>query len=64
MGALQIYIDDDDDDLYCAAFAHMLPSAALSSQTGPAFRQGRICPSPCSRTCAAIQPHVAPVCRL
>jgi len=48
------------------AFVH-LPSAALPSQTGPAFSLGRIRPRPsmCSRSlnCAATQPHVALLCR-
>jgi len=39
--------------------------AALSSQTGPAFSLGRSRPSPHARplTRAAIQAHVAAVCR-
>jgi len=42
------------------------PLAALSSQTGPQFSLGGSRPSPLTRTltCAAIQLHIALICRL
>jgi len=51
---------------YLVPHSQILPSAVLSSQTGPPFSLGHSRPSPHKQTltCVAIQPHVALVCHL